>query len=118
MGLYADKIFPLLLDTLTTGLRPQCKEVVQTSQGRVLELGIGTGANLPFYTNQVSEVVGIEPSVALLEKAHSRLQQLQRQAVTLPKIVLQSGSAEKLDFADATFDTVVACLVFCTIPQA
>ena len=42
MGFYADKIFPLLLDTLTTGLRPQCKEIVQTAPGRVLEIGIST----------------------------------------------------------------------------
>jgi ubiquinone/menaquinone biosynthesis C-methylase UbiE len=118
MGFYADKVFPLLLDTLTTGLRPQCKEVVQTSRGRVLELGIGTGANLPFYTNQVSEVVGIEPSTALLQKAQTRLQQLKQQSVIQPQVILQPGSAEKMDFADATFDTVVACLVFCTIPQA
>jgi SAM-dependent methyltransferase len=118
MGFYADKIFPLLLDTLTTGLRPQCQEIVQAASGRVLEIGIGTGANLPFYTNNVSEIVGTEPSSALLGKAQARLQQLQQQSVIQPTIVLQPGSAEKMDFADAAFDTVVACLVFCTIPQA
>ncbi len=118
MSFYADKIFPLLLDTLTAGLRPQCKEIVQAAQGRVLEIGIGTGANLPFYTNQVTEVIGIEPSAALLEKAQARLQQLKQQSVIQPQIVLQPGSAERMDFADATFDTVVACLVFCTIPRA
>ncbi|MGE0826483.1 MAG: class I SAM-dependent methyltransferase [Candidatus Binatia bacterium] len=118
MSFYADKIFPLLLDNLTAGVRRQCKEIVQAAHGRVLEIGIGTGANLPFYTDQVSEVVGIEPSTALLEKAHVRLQQFKQQEVTLPPVTLQSGSAEQLDFADATFDTVVACLVFCTIPQA
>jgi ubiquinone/menaquinone biosynthesis C-methylase UbiE len=118
MGLYADKIFPLLLDTLTTGLRPQCKEIVQAAQGRVLEIGIGTGANLPFYTGDVSEVVGTEPSPALLEKAQTRLRQLRQHSVVQPQVTLRAGSAEKMDFADATFDTVVACLVFCTIPQA
>jgi ubiquinone/menaquinone biosynthesis C-methylase UbiE len=84
----------------------------------VLEIGIGTGANLPFYTGQVSEVVGIEPSTALLEKAQTRLRQLQQQSATPANVILQPGSAEKMDFADATFDTVVACLVFCTIPRA
>jgi ubiquinone/menaquinone biosynthesis C-methylase UbiE len=118
MGFYADKIFPLLLDTLTTGLRPQCQEIVQAAQGRVLEIGIGTGANLPFYTNQVNEVVGIEPAAPLLEKARTRLRQLQQRPETLPKVILQPGSAEKMDFAGGEFDTVVACLVFCTIPQA
>lgn len=118
MGFYADKIFPLLLDNLTTGVRPQCKETIQAAQGRVLEIGIGTGANLPFYTSNVNEVVGIEPAAPLLEKAHTRLQQIQQQAVTFPKVTLQPGSAEQMNFADGEFDTVVACLVFCTIPQA
>jgi ubiquinone/menaquinone biosynthesis C-methylase UbiE len=118
MGFYADKIFPLLLDTFTAGLRTQCQEVVGAARGRVLELGVGTGANLGFYTSQVTEVVGIEPSAALLEKSHVRLQSLQQQSGGLPKIVLRQGSAEHLEFADATFDTVVACLVFCTIPAA
>jgi ubiquinone/menaquinone biosynthesis C-methylase UbiE len=118
MGFYTDKIFPLLLDILTVGLRPQRQEVIQTAHRRVLEIGIGTGANLPFYTHQVNEVVGIEPSTTLLEKARTRLQRLRQQSPTLPAVVLQSGSAEQLEFAEAEFDTVVACLVFCTIPRA
>jgi ubiquinone/menaquinone biosynthesis C-methylase UbiE len=118
MSFYADKIFPLLLDTLSAGLRPQCQEIVQAARGRVLEIGMGTGANLPFYTNQVSEVVGTEPSTALLAKAQARLRQLHQQSTTLPTIVLQPGSAEHMEFADTEFDTVVACLVFCTIPHA
>ena len=43
MGFYADKIFPLLLDTLTTGLRPQCKEIVEAAHGQVLEIGMAQG---------------------------------------------------------------------------
>jgi protein-L-isoaspartate O-methyltransferase len=37
--------------------------------GRVLEIGIGTGSNLPFYSEQVSEIIGIEPEPAMLSKA-------------------------------------------------
>ncbi|MBI3247843.1 MAG: class I SAM-dependent methyltransferase [Deltaproteobacteria bacterium] len=116
MSFYENTIFPILLDTLTIGLRQQRQEVMQAASGRVLEIGIGTGANLPFYTDQATAIVGIEPSTALLDRARARVQQLPptRQAA----VVLQPGSAEHLDFADANFDTVVACLVFCTIPQA
>ena len=59
MSFYADKIFPLLLDTLSAGLQPQCQEIVHAA--RVLEIGLGTGANLPFYSTQVSEVVATKP---------------------------------------------------------
>jgi SAM-dependent methyltransferase len=40
-------------------------------KGRVLEIGIGTGANLPFYSEQVTEIVGIEPDPAMLKKART-----------------------------------------------
>ena len=119
MGFYDDNIFPVLLDTFTAGLRRQRKEAVGVASGRVLELGVGTGANLGFYSAQAREVVGIEPSAAMLKKSNARWRSLQQQsAASHPRVVLQRGSAEQLAFADATFDTVVACLVFCTIPDA
>lgn len=93
MGFYADNIFPLLLDILTTGLRPQCKKIAQDAPGRVLEIGIGTGANLPFYTSNVGEVIGTDPSLTLLEKAQRRLQQLTQQSEIHPRVTLQPGSA-------------------------
>ena len=116
MSFYEDTIFPILLDTLTIGLRQQRQEVMQAASGRVLEIGIGTGANLPFYTDRATEIVGIEPSRALLDRARARVHHLPptRQAT----IVLQQGSAEQLPFSDHEFDSAVACLVFCTIPQA
>ena len=116
MSFYEDKIFPILLDTLTIGLRQQRQEVLQTASGRVLEIGIGTGANLPFYTEQASEIVGIEPSMALLNRAHARVHQLSPSFRA--RVRLQQGFAERLDFPADTFDTAVACLVFCTIPEA
>jgi ubiquinone/menaquinone biosynthesis C-methylase UbiE len=116
MSFYANTIFPILLDTLTIGLRQQRREVAQAASGRVLEIGIGAGANLPFYPDQASEIVGIEPSTALLDRARARVQQLPpaRRAT----VILQQGSAEQLPFSDHEFDSAVACLVFCTIPQA
>jgi ubiquinone/menaquinone biosynthesis C-methylase UbiE len=118
MSFYADKVFPVVLDVLAAGVRPQCQEVIQSATGRVLEIGIGTGANLPFYTRQVDEVVGIEPAQALLDKAQERVTELRQQPQFTARVMLQTGSAEALDFPDASFDTVVACLVFCTIPHA
>lgn len=71
MSLYADYIFPVVLDVATKPLKPQRQQILAQAQGRVLEIGIGTGANLPFYSDKAQEIVGIEPELAMLKKAQS-----------------------------------------------
>jgi len=115
MGLYADRIFPWLLDRVTRGVYRDREALLREASGRVLEIGVGTGINLPLYDPaKVTEVVGIEPSAAMLEKARERIREA---AVKLP-VRLQQASAEALPFRDASFDSIIACLVFCTIPDA
>lgn len=113
MSFYEDRIFPPIMEWATRVFRRQIAEMIGQAQGRVLEIGAGTGANLGFYGTQVEEVVGIEPVEAMLEKAR-RMTANARHGVP---VTLQTGDARALPFGDAEFDTVVACLVFCTIPQ-
>lgn len=113
MSFYEDRVFPVLMEIGTKGFRSNCEQVISASQGRVLEIGAGTGANLLSYPAAVTHVVGIEPVEAMLGKARARVagQNLGYE------VTLSVGDARALDFPDAHFDTVVACLVFCTIPD-
>jgi len=78
--------------------------------GRVLEVAIGTGRNLPFYPEGV-QLTGVDLSPRMLDRAGAR-------AETHPSPVdLQLGDAQHLAYSDATFDTVVATLTLCSIPD-
>jgi ubiquinone/menaquinone biosynthesis C-methylase UbiE len=80
------------------------------AQGRVLEVAVGTGRNLPFYPADVS-VTGIELSPAMLAIAR------QRAADLGADVDLRTGDAQALPFDDQAFDTVVCALSLCTIPD-
>ncbi|MDZ5445100.1 methyltransferase domain-containing protein [Micromonospora sp. 4G57] len=82
----------------------------QRAHGRVLEVAIGTGRNLPHYRFGTS-VTGIELSPAMLAIARERAADLGR------AVELREGDAEQLPFDDASFDTVVCALSLCTIPD-
>lgn len=121
MSFYEDKIFPYALDIGLAGVKPTRIDLVSEASGRVLEVGIGNGANLPFYTNKATQVVGIEPCAAMVDMARDRLRQLSEEGkleLRLDQYDLQVGSGEELPFPDDSFDTGIACLVFCTIPNA
>jgi SAM-dependent methyltransferase len=76
--------------------------------GRVLEVAIGTGLNLPHYPKAV-ELSGVEFSPAMLEHARHRAEQLGR------TVELCEGDAQALQFADSSFDTVVCTFALCAI---
>ncbi len=78
--------------------------------GKVLEVGVGTGANLPFYPPGC-EVTGIDFSPGMLAKARQKLHM-----ATVP-VTLVEMDAQRMDFADGIFDTVVATCVFCSVPD-
>jgi ubiquinone/menaquinone biosynthesis C-methylase UbiE len=80
------------------------------ASGRVLEVAIGTGRNLPHYRPDVT-VTGVELSPAMLAIARERAAKLGRTAD------LREGDAEHLSFEDASFGTVVCALSLCTIPN-
>src|SRR4029453_8739188 len=87
------------------------KEIVPKARGRVLEIGIGPGLNLPFYGAEVSELDAVDPSPELLRTALDTAK-----AVGFP-VRLHEGSAEQLSFADGTFDTAVMTWTLCSIPD-
>ena len=96
--------------TEEAGLRDKRRELLARANGRTLEIGAGTGANLELYPEAVTDLVLTEPD------EHMRAQ-LERKATALgrrPEVV--GAGAEGLPFPDASFDTVVATLVLCTIP--
>jgi SAM-dependent methyltransferase len=74
MGFYNDIVLPRLLDQAMReeDLVAYHQRVVAAASGRVLEVGIGSGLNLPFYGPGVTEIVGREPSRALIEMASRR----------------------------------------------
>src|SRR2546430_16846647 len=78
--------------------------------GDVLEVGVGTGRNLPLYPAAV-RLTGIDLSPEMLDIARSRA------AAHALKVDLPVGDAQALPFPDASFDTVVMTLVLCTIPD-
>jgi SAM-dependent methyltransferase len=80
--------------------------VVSGARGRTLEIGCGTGRNLPLYDTSVS-VVGLELDFLLLRSARKKAQDVH----------LVVGSAESLPFRDGAFDTVVSSLVFCSLRE-
>lgn len=113
MSFYEDRIFPPVMEWATRVFRNDIAQLIAKAQGRVLEIGAGTGANLDFYSDQVAEVIGIEPVEAMLETARQKVQQSPRGV----PVSLQVGDARHLPFEDDSFDSVVACLVYCTIPD-
>jgi ubiquinone/menaquinone biosynthesis C-methylase UbiE len=86
------------------------REIAGGAKGRVLEIGAGTGLNLPHYRDG-AEVTATEPDPYMLERAQQRLRELGSAAG------LRQASAEELPFGDDSFDTVVGTLVMCTIPR-
>jgi ubiquinone/menaquinone biosynthesis C-methylase UbiE len=78
-------------------------------KGKVLEVGIGTGKNIPYYPNDV-ELTGIDFSPKMLEIARKK-------AKNKCSIKILEMDAENMDFNDNRFDTVVTSCVFCSVPD-
>ncbi len=79
--------------------------------GRVLEVGIGTGLNFPFYADCCTEIVGIDISSGMLEKAKERASQCKA------PVRLEIMDVQELPLAAESFDSVLAAFVFCTVPN-
>jgi len=114
LGLYRTLFLPRLIDrAMKNKATGQCRaRVIPRAAGRVLEVGIGSGLNLPFYGGGVSEVYGIDPSAQLLKMA-ARKTDGRAFAVHLLR-----ESAEQISLPGASIDTVVLTWALCTIPDA
>ena len=80
-------------------------------KGKILEVGIGTGENIGYY-NKNAEVIGIDFSEKMLEKAREKLIKSGKKNITLKQM-----DAENLNFKDDSFDYVVTSCVFCSVPD-
>lgn len=97
--------------TEEAGLREIRRRALADATGRTVDLGAGTGANLPLFPAAVSELTLVEPDPHMLKKLRTRIE-----AGDPPTSVVQAG-AEAMPFADASFDTAVFTLVLCTVPN-
>jgi ubiquinone/menaquinone biosynthesis C-methylase UbiE len=98
--------------TEEAGLRRMRRELLAGAGARVLEIGAGTGANLDLYPDGVEELVLLEPDPHMAKRLRAKLAETPR----TPATVVESP-AERVAYEDASFDTVVATLVLCTIPD-
>jgi len=90
----------------------QRQKVVPLAHGRVLEVGIGTGLNMPYYDKaRVQQITGLDPALELHPRARKRIA-----AAGLP-VELVGLSAEQIPRPDASFDTVLVTYSLCTIPD-
>jgi ubiquinone/menaquinone biosynthesis C-methylase UbiE len=115
MGLYAKYLLPRIIDLAmrneeTARLRAAW---IPLARGEVLEVGIGSGLNLPFYSSDVHRIYGVDPSVELQRIARGRV-------VAAPVEVefLSQSAEEQLPLADASIDTVVTTWTLCSIANA
>ena len=115
MGFYARHILPRLIDlAMSNKYSTRQREIwIPRARGEVLEIGIGSGRNLPFYPAAVEHVYGVEPSVELQQMAR------QQAGKTHVKVDFLTQSAEvSLPLPDASIDTVVSTWTLCSIPKA
>ena len=114
MGFYRRYILPRMIDLAmrneeTTRLRGKW---LPAASGDVLEIGIGSGLNLPFYSPQVQSIHGVDPSIELQRMARKKAS-----AVGVPVNFLTQSADEPLPLHDASMDTVVVTWSLCSIPN-
>jgi ubiquinone/menaquinone biosynthesis C-methylase UbiE len=115
VGVYAKQVLPHIIDLAmrnkeTARLRAAW---IPQARGEVLEIGIGSGLNLPFYSHDVQRVYGVDPSVELQRMACKK-------SVADPirlEFLVQSAE-ERLPLPDASIDTAVITWTLCSIPDA
>jgi ubiquinone/menaquinone biosynthesis C-methylase UbiE len=111
MGFYAQVIVPLLCDF---GLdRPfvarRRRELLAHAGGDILEIGFGTGLNLPYYPPHVRKITTVDPNVGMYRRARRRIKQT---GIEVDRRLL---GGEKLPFEDGTFDCAVSTFTLCSI---
>jgi ubiquinone/menaquinone biosynthesis C-methylase UbiE len=95
-----------------TGLREVRRSVLAQASGRTLDIGSGTGSNIPLYTERVEELVLAEPDPHMQRALRRRLDEEGRTGIELVQ-----ARAEQLPFPDSSFDYVACTMVLCTVPD-
>jgi ubiquinone/menaquinone biosynthesis C-methylase UbiE len=109
--LFAAMYDRMLAGVEKAGLRDRRTRLLESARGRVLEIGAGTGANLPLYGSNIEALTVTEPEAPMVRRLAKHLRELSR------TVELVEASAEQLPMPDGQFDTVVSTLVLCTVPD-
>jgi ubiquinone/menaquinone biosynthesis C-methylase UbiE len=97
------------------GLSEKRKEFLAPAYGRTVELGTGTGLNLPHYPEAVTELILTEPYPPMVAKLAEKVADYEKATGSTKRIQVTVAGAEKLPFPDASVDTVVAAMILCTV---
>lgn len=114
MGFYDDYILPWCIDVSCgmKALRPERKRLTESLHGTVLEVGFGSGLNLPFMPSAVTRVLAVEPS--------ERARHIARERVAAAQCEVQFAGldAQRVQLDDAVADCALSTFTLCTIPDA
>ena len=114
MGIYSDHVLPRIIN-VACGMKqsnPLRERVCEGLHGRLIEIGFGSGLNVPFYPQAVTSVSAVEPA-----DLGWRLAQRRVTASTIP--VERAGlDGQSLPFPDDAYDTAISTWTLCTIPDA
>jgi ubiquinone/menaquinone biosynthesis C-methylase UbiE len=114
MGFYSNYIFPRILDWSlgSTMIREQRRKTLAPLHGHVLEIGFGTGLNLPFYPDQVTKLTALDRERMLPKRVEERIAQAR-----VPVEQIQLDASGRLPFDADAFDGIVTTLTLCSIPD-
>jgi ubiquinone/menaquinone biosynthesis C-methylase UbiE len=114
MSFYSEHVLPHLINLSMQNreLKPYRERIISQAVGRVLEIGFGSGLNLPFYGPRVREILGLEPSVRLTAMAQRAVGQ------SKAPVTFIASSAETIPIENGSIDTVVTTWTLCSIPDA
>lgn len=111
MNIYSQKAFPFLLDRIMSKpfLTEQRRKILAMAQGKILEIGFGTGLNLSEYPENVQTITTIDINAGMNSLAKKRIK---KSKITVNHYI---GSVERMPFDDKSFDTVVSTWTLCSI---
>lgn len=114
MGVYDDQVLPRLMDKVmdNPAMRKGRAKATAGLRGEVLEIGFGSGLNVPHYPDTVTRVAGVEPSTVATGLARPRIARS-----TIP-VEIVGLDGQRLDQPDEAYDTALSTWTMCTIPDA
>lgn len=113
MGVYGDRVLPRIVDRVcgARSLHPLRQSVCEGLHGSVLEIGFGSGLNVPFYPDRVEAVAAVEPANAGWQLASGRIAE---SSVPIERVGLEG---ESIPLPDASCQTAISTWTLCTIPD-
>jgi ubiquinone/menaquinone biosynthesis C-methylase UbiE len=114
VNLYDAHVAPRLVDFACSsrGMRKWRRRLLEGVAGRVVEIGFGSGHNVPFYPEAVTELVAVEPPGTMRDRSRERVE-----AAAFP-VHFGGIDGQRLELPDASFDVGVVAFTLCTIPDA